>query len=88
MQLEFIGLHCFLPRRPFILVPTQCDLKGLPPRRVPEHIVLLPVAIFTVFWHNSPPTTYLEVSGKPLCAPKHPRIMKYANTYGFIFILN
>lgn len=53
MQLQFIVLRRFLPRHLFILVPTLDDLKGLPPRKVPEHIVL-PATIFTVFWHNSP----------------------------------
>lgn len=54
MQLQFTVLRRFLPRHLFISVPTLDDLKGLPPWKVPEHIVLLPATIFTVFWHNSP----------------------------------
>lgn len=49
-----------LPAKASILVPTLNDVKSLPPWRVPEHTVLLPTAIFTVFWHNSP----LPGSGK------------------------
>lgn len=54
MQLEFIVLCRFLSRHLFIIVPTLDDLKGLPPWKVPEHIVLLPATIFTVFRHNFP----------------------------------
>ena len=83
MQIEFIGLHFFMLRHLFILVPTQCDLKSLPSRRVPEHTVLRPLVILTVFWHDSP-TTWKWLAN--LCVlPKHPHIMIYAHAYVFFF---